>query len=244
MKARIALACCLVLFGSAASPFSDGFEANALEPSDIKAISIDAATPIPVQNVKVDAAGLLTAVKVGPPVPPQPVCKPLPAGVRVHRLPWERIFVGQRWPNPTSWSQPIGSFTLRSGNGQWRQGKPITGQVITSPFVLDNADHQLDWRNAQPVDYGAGYNPAQGANSITVAISPCPGDLYAACKNTAKTSRVNYGPTVAGACRFAPGTALWATWHFLPPNLDPKANTCMPQNASGGVKCDANFGSR
>lgn len=239
---RILISVALVLFGTSAFPFEDGFEAHALEPDDINAISIDKALPVPVENVAVDRNGLLTATKVGPPIPPEPVCKPVPAGVTIHKLPWSRLFGGKDWPNTTSWLQPIGSFTLRSGSGMYKQGKPIAGQVQTSEFVMDNRTHKLDWVGAQPVDF-AGYNPAQGANAVTVAVSECPGDLYAACKVTARESRLNYGPTAAGACKFQPGQRLWATWHYMPANLDPKANTCQPQNPSGGVRCDSNFGS-
>lgn len=240
--ARCVLFAALILFGTAAWPFSDGFEANAFDPSDIKSISIDAATPIPVKDVAISPAGLLTAKRDAGPTPPVPVCKPVPAGITVHRMQWAQIFGGHAWPGSPSWQQPIGSFSLRSGSGMYKQGKPIAGQVLTSGFVMDNKTHKLDWVHAQPVDF-AGYNPGQVALSVTVAVSECPGDLYAACKVTAKSSRLNYGPTAAGACKFQPGQTLYATWHYLPPNLDPKVNTCMPQNPSGGVKCDSNFGS-
>lgn len=242
--ARIILAITLVVLGTSAWPFADGFEAHALEPKDIKAISIDAAPPIPVQNVRVDAAGLLTAVKVGPPIPPVPVCKPLPSWMVVHRLPWNKVFTGKDWPLTTSTQMPIGSYTLRSGSGVYKQGKPITDQVITSPFTLDDKPHKLDWVGAQPVET-IGYNPGQRANSVTVTISTCPGDVYAACKATAASGAMFYGKGVKGACgAFQPGQQLWATWHFMTPTLDRGLNTCQPQNASAGVKCDGNFGSR
>ena len=241
VKSRIGLAVALVLFGTSAWPFADGFEANA---QAIKAISIDKATPVPVKDVQIDTAGLLTATSVGPPVPPVPVCKDPPAGVTVHRMQWDKVFVGKQFPNSPSWPQPIGSFSLRSGSGAFKQGKPIAGQAITSPLVLDDKPHNLSWVHAQPVDF-AGYNPGQVAQSVTVSVSACPGDLYASCTATAFSGALYYGKGVKGACgAFQPGQQLWVTWHFMPSNLDPKKNTCQPLNASGGVKCDANFGSR
>lgn len=238
-------ACSLVFFGSAvALPFEDGFEANALEPKDIKSISIDNAIPVMVKDVAVNANGLLTAKKDTGPTPPVPVCKMPPAGTVVNRMTWDKVFTGKEWPLGTSQVQPIGSFTLRSGSGQFKQGKPIAGQIITAPFTLDDKPHKLGWVGAQPVET-IGYNPGQGALSVTVSISACPGDLYAACTASVRSGGLFYGKGVSGACgAFQPGQALWATWHYLPSNLDPKVNTCQPQNASGGVKCDSNFDSR
>lgn len=238
---RIILAAALVLFGTAALPFEDGFEARALEPRDIKAISIDAAPAIPVQDVKVDAAGLLTAVKVGPPIPPippVPVCKPLPSGFVVVEKPWSTL-VGATYPNSPSWLQPIGSWTERTSSS--RGGKPAAGKVYTASFVADTGMHKIKWLGAQAVP-AAGYGMPQAANEVYVAISPCRGDVQAACSNRARESSLFYGIRAnVPACAVTPGQKYWISVGYFPRNLDPTTNTCLPANQSGGVLCDANF---
>lgn len=235
---RILLAAALVLFGNAAWPFADGFEAHALEPSSIKAISIDAAPAIPVQNVKVDAAGLLTAVKVGPPIPPVPSCKPTPAGFTVIEKPWSTL-VGATYPNSPSWLQPIGSWTERTSSQ--RGGKPAAGKLYTAKFTADTGLHKVDWLGAQAV-YAAGYLSPQSASEVYVAVSPCRGDAQSACSTRARSSALFYGTRAnVAACVVTPGQTYYLTVGFFPASLDPKANTCAPRNPSSGVLCDANF---
>lgn len=231
-----------LLFSSSVFPFfKDSFEAHALEPKDIKSISIDAAPAVPVKNVKVDSAGLLTAQKVTapvPPIPPTPACKPLPSGFVVIEKPWSTL-VGGTYPFSPAWLQPIGSWTER--NSASSGGKPAAGKLYVSRFTADAGLHKIKWLGAQSVR-DARYGMPQAADQVYVAISPCRGDVQAACSNRAAESSLFYGVRAnVPACVVTPGQTYWLSVGFFPRNLDPVTNTCLPANQSGGVLCDANF---
>lgn len=218
--------------------FADGFEARALEPADIKSISIDKALPVQVDGVAVDRNGLLTASTSKPPVPPQPVCKPIPTGYKVFERTWEQM-VGAKYPSGPSWQQPIGSFTSRSTFD--KGGLPAAGRINTASFVADGGLHKIGWLGAQAVN-AAGYGQPQSAAAMFVSISPCRGDVYSACSGRARSGSLFYGVRADNpACVVTPGQTYWLTVGGIPPSLDPKANTCAVLNASGGVLCDGNF---
>lgn len=251
---RILIAAALVLFGTAAWPFADGFEASALEPSDIKAISIDAAPAVSVQNVKVDTAGLLTAVKVGPPVPPIPVCRAIPAGwtpltKNNRKLTWPAVFYEAEWPGPWQPLAPVGSWTDGGQRTPYKAGPDILRRYLSIPFVLkDGAVHEIAVNGSQPIQPIRNYPGGQDANSTQIAISKCPGDVLAyknwrsECAATGALPRLTYGAAVPGPCGFKQGDQLYLTIHFT--DADTNVTTCNPRNNSGGKKCDANFKSK
>lgn len=252
---RIILAVALILFGSAAWPFSDGFEAHALNPVDIKAISIDKALPVLVKDVKLDANGLLTATTDKPPVPPIPPgpCDARPAGWTYltgsdnRALTWDKTF-GFPFDRTPSYLTPVGSVSGRSRPGD--SGKPITGKIIAWPVTVLAKNTTLSIAGSQPVpqwQYGGG----QGAKNIVVTVTQCKGDI--AIKATTcgamlgSEFKLTFGPTAAvKACRFATGTQVYVNTAFPDPfdPLNPAKNGCDPNNNSGGVKCDRNFSAR
>lgn len=249
------MACCLVLFGSAASPFSDGFEANALEPSDIKAISIDAATPIPVQNVKVDAAGLLTAVRVGPPVPPIPVCPEPTHGLAGSIMDWPTMFYGSAPLTSPTWLAPVGAYTLRN-NSVATRGPSMVNRYLATTFVAEaNQNVTLRLYGAQPIpeagrssQFRNGYNPARPASSYLIVVSPCKGDLRPQDRTSpdpwlskcrVRMSEGAFGwstvkPAPAASCPLEAGQTYYLSFLFS----DGGVSTC--KNPADNGRCEVN----
>lgn len=258
------LAAMLVLFGTSAFQFEDGFEAHALEPSDIKAISIDAAAPVPVQNVKVDAAGLLTAVKVGPPVPP-PVtsCPTVPAGYTELLTTWATAFYGKPYSQRPTFLAPVGAYTFRTSQTSTR-GPAMGSRYLVIPFVA-GVDEGVTLRlyGAQPItDAGRdstfrnGYNPARPASSVFLSVSPCKGDIrpqnrlspdpwLAKCRTPAGLTEGTFGwssrkPAPAAACPLEPGQTYYLHVMFSDPAKAPGVATC--KSAADNGRCEINIG--
>ena len=175
----------------------------------------------------------------GGPIPP--VCWPAPQGFTVYQRTWGQVWYNRAWPLSPSFLTPIGSWTMRSGSGVFRYGRPAAGLVLTVPILTDAATNKLSWVGAQPIP-GAGYGTAQAAERITVNVSECKGDLYAKCSYSARSAQLFYGPNAADPkCRFPAFSNLFVTWHLAQADLNPMTNTCDTRNPSLGIRCDANF---
>ena len=173
--------------------------------------------------------------------PPGPFCQPVPSGFTVYQKTWLQLFYDRPWPTSPSFLTPVGSFSLRSGNGAFRYGRPAAGIVITTNFTTNAFMNKVAWVGAQPIPQ-ANYNTAQAALKLTVSVSPCRADLYAACSYDVRAGNLFYGPTAADPkCRFDAFSNLWMTWHLSPEELNPLLNTCDTRNPSLGIRCDANF---
>ncbi len=170
-------------------------------------------------------------------------CSAPPAGFRVFETTWGGLMYGATWPKSPSHLVPIGSWPTRKGNSVARYGTPAAGLLVTVPITSDGDNHKLGWVGAQPIP-NAGYGIAQAADRITVAISPCRADTNAACRGTARSGGMFYGPSVAmEACRFQAGKKLWLTF-YANDGVNPLTNTCRATNPSLGVRCEANFDAR
>jgi hypothetical protein len=245
---RIALASLLVLFGTSALPFEDGFEASASTCwGGVKVVDAlnDTQTAVLVKpgalvcldgttakfDCVLDASG--ACKRESAPVPPTtPTCR-VPDGFKVTEKTWAQMFYGATAPSSPSYLAPVGSFTLR--NSMSKQGLPVAGKILTTSFVADAKAHNIRWLQVQPIP-AAGYGWPNPARTATVTISQCRGDVFAACQATAREGRLYYGPTAAIAeCRVTAGVKYWLSVHFSPPGFDPNANTCM-----AGALCDIN----
>lgn len=264
---RVMVAVVLILFGSAAWPFSDGFEAHAA-PKCTPAITLDlkdGLKPVLLKGEVCIEAGKATApcqadalgvckreASPLPPIPPGP-CDARPAGWTYltgsdnRALTWDKTFTFPFDRTP-SYLTPVGSVSGRSR--PYDSGKPITGKIIAWPVTILAKNTTLSIAGSQPVpqwQYGGG----QGAKNIVVTVTQCKGDI--AVKATTcggmfgSEFRLTFGPTAAGkACKFAAGTPVWINAAFPDPldPLNPAKNGCDPNNNSGGVKCDRNFSAR
>lgn len=263
---RIALAAVLVLFGSAAWPFADGFEARAacqpattLDLGDgLKPVLLVAGSSVCVDAAKATAKCQRDAIGVCkreasplPPVPPPPACPQLPAGYSYlndgdnRALTYKSIAFGATYPAGPTFLAPVGSFSSRSRFN--RSGQDIAGKVISVPVTMTAANRTIQWLEAQPVS-AASYNPGMVATSVTVVVDRCKGviayDRYKHCGAREYSGSLVYGPTASDPkCRFPAGTPLYITVSFPDPAvpLDPSKNSCSPRNQSSGKKCDANF---
>lgn len=176
----------------------------------------------------------------GESTPPVPACN-IPDGFKVRKVPWTGMWYGAVWPHSTSHLAPIGSFTMRTNFTPY--GALAAGLILTTPFVADTAMHRISWVGVQPIP-AARYGVPNGAFAVTVSISECPGDLFAACTATLRSGSLFYGPGAAvSTCRTVPGKKYYLTIHHTVPS-DPKKNTCLPTNPSKGVRCDSNFSAR
>ena len=243
---RILLCVALVLFGTSAFPFEDGFEAHALEPADIKAISIDKALPVAVKDVAVDGNGLLTATTDKPPIPPPDPTSALPPGYRYMKgkiWKWEDVFYGARmWCGP-SFLSPVGSRTAALPK-PYVSGDPIAPNVITVKFIAPPFFVDIGTNQSQSIP-SANYS-AMPANYWMLSVTRRPGDIALAagsCGSVGSNPNVRIGPNAAGGCKFTPGETLYlnTTSPDIADRLNPAKNGCQKDNPSGGTKCDRNF---
>ena len=250
---RILVAAALVLFGTSALPFEDGFEAQAstcwsgVEKVDAlndtqgavlvshgSMVCLDGATAK--FDCQPDALGICKReTPPVPPDPPQPTCK-VPPGFTVQEYTWEHMVgYGNSYPNGPSFLAPVGAFTTRTSFA--RQGLPVAGKIYTAKFVADAKAHNFKWLAAQAVP-AAGYYTPNVAASATLTVSDCRGDVYTACKASGFESSLFYSPNaLIPACRVTPGKTYYVSVHFAPPSLSATANTCK----DGNDKCDINL---
>jgi len=198
---RILLAALLVLAGTSALPFEDGFEAHAstcIAPTKIDLG--DGLRPVllkPSTLSCVDGATLKTQCvmdgvmckREAAPLPPQPgipACtypgiagNPYvqPAGFVGHPVPWSQLMLGAPFPYGNSYLAPVGSYTLRALNVA-RLGPSMAGRYMATPFVAEQGGAYLvSWVAVQRQSEVPGYPVPRNAASMFVSISPCAGDL-------------------------------------------------------------------
>lgn len=201
---RIILAALLVLFGTSALPFEDGFEAQAA-PKCTPAATLDlkdGLKPVLLKGEVCIEAGKATAPcerdalgvckREASPLPPNPpttgipACTfpgiaghPLvqPAGFKGYRKQWSDIQIGRDFPNGNAYLTPVGSYTLKALSPSTK-GPSMAGKYIAVEFVAKAGQFPLlSWVNAQRQGQVPDYPVPRNAASMFVSISPCAGDL-------------------------------------------------------------------
>lgn len=197
------LCAALVLFGTSAFPFEDGFEAQAstcwsgVEKVDAlndtqgavlvspgSMVCLDGATAK--FNCQPDSLGICkreTPTTPPPVTPPPSACPPLPHTYTGVYVPWADLFYGATFPAGPSHLSPIGSFTHRQQD-RTNRGPSMARRYLYTEFVQPaNKTFGLSWLQAQPVssagqnrDWPYGYGSARTGVPI-VTISECKGDL-------------------------------------------------------------------
>lgn len=226
---RILFAVCIVLLGTSAFSFSDGFEARASTCwTGVKTVDAtnDTQTAILVKPgalVCLDGAAakfecvldpLGLCKREGPPVPPQPgipACNVQgiadgrtyvqPAGFTGHMVTWAQLLSGATFPNGKPYLSPTGSYTLRSLSPS-TQGPTLMGRWFATEIVPQSGkNYMLSWVQAQRQVSVPGYNPARGAHNVFISISRCAGDLRPG-------SRSSTDPSLRWCRAFSPSSQL------------------------------------
>ncbi len=178
-----------------------------------------------------------------PTTPPIPDCvSATGAPYSIKEYSWARMFYGNAWPDVQTSSilSPVGSFTTKTSS---YVGAPAAGLILTTKFkITAPGPNKLGWVGAQGIP-AHNYGTPQRARQVTVNISSCRAAIKAKCTDSASNGNMVYGTTSSvPECVFPLGSELWLTIHFMDKNtVDPRTNTCLLTNPSGGVRCDANF---